>query len=438
MPNKVPLTHQQTDSDKKSVAAHYLNSFTAMRTGMIFLFLLMAAAVIGTLIPPDPTIAVLGDVYHTWWFRLLGALVCLNMAACSARRLPALWRRTFYGPDRVPAALRDMPLYRQVRFAPAAGALPESVAERLAACRLRVRMAGGGLYADCGRVAPWGALAVHGAVLMIAAGALYGSVYGYSSEIALPVGTSCEIEAGTISGINSPFSIKLNGFDTVYYPNGTVSDWISDISIERGGAEVLRREVKVNHPLDYGGIKIYQYSYGTAIQTEITDTDGLTAVQPVPESDIMKAGSIAVRPVRYLQDVNSTMPAAFLPDQARGPHVLYIIYENGREAKWGAARLGETIFLGNGSTVRFAAKTPYSGIEIKRDPGIPLVWAGFMLLAAGFFVSLYTKRIRLWLVAAPGKGMIEIGGYGRREVFDAVCAELADPPKTSINRQRSE
>ncbi|AJQ26150.1 cytochrome c biogenesis protein ResB [Pelosinus fermentans] len=319
--NEQDVIVQQTTYRKRFFQV--LHIVTSMKVAMALLMLLAGAAMIGTVISPQRY-----DIYHSIGFRLLLTLICGSTFICSMKQLAALclsnkWRH----------------------------------------------------------LAPWGTFAVHTAIVLIVLGALYGNVYGFSEEINLPVGKDYEINQEKYRGIGEPFTLHLENFETQYYADGTVSDWISHIRIEHSGQNGFTQEVKVNHPLIYQGVSIYQSSFGMAIQTQYLDAAG-KVLQEASLSEgrgMVLEGDMMILPVRYVGGLT--------------PQIMYIVYKGGREYDWGAAPLGSSRFIGpQMGMVKFIEAQPFSGLLIKRDPGIPLVWFGFLLLAFGFFASLYKKQ----------------------------------------------
>lgn len=317
-----------------------LNLLVSMRAGMLLLGLIGAAALVGTIRPA---------IYHSWWFFTLEALLCLNVTACSIRRLPVL----------VKAASGRM--------------RAKSGAERTAWLK------------------PWATFAVHLSIPLIAAGGMIGNAYGFQEEILLPAGgVHTVLPAG-----GKQFDLRLNAFSTEYYPDGSVSDWISDITVSSAAQKADRVQVKVNHPLEFQGVSIYQQSYGTAIKTDIIDRGKVIQSSDLAERDrllIDEASGLAVQVVRYIPDFDPGRPMISRSNQNDNPYVLYIVYAGGREMSWGAAPLGEAVKLGQTLSVRFVEAVPVSGLLIKHNPGLPVVWLGFGLMTTGFFGSLIRRR----------------------------------------------
>lgn len=383
-------------------AMRFLDSLTAMRTGLTLLALLIALSAGGTILWPD--------VYQSLLFRLVAGLFCLSLALCSLRRLPVLWRTTFAPPPpEAPAAY--WPVYR--RFVVQVSAEDIAAVARTVLRRRGFRLAdrAAGLCADKGRLAPWGTLAVHLSLLLVVVGALHGRLSGYAGDIVLPVGGSHQLSPDRYPGLSTPVTIRLDRFDTVYNPDGTVADWVSNVTLDQGGREPLSRAIRVNHPLAHEGLTIYQMSHGSLFGTQFLATDGA----------VIREAGLREREILAVDDA-SGLAIQPLYVTARG-RIAYVVYQGDRPLAWGASRPGENIALGGGA-VRFTAVTPCSGLQVKHDPGLPLVWSGFFLMAAGFFLSLYARRTTLVVAVAATRSGAE-GSLGSLDVRSAPAVGAA-------------
>ena len=70
--------------------------------------------------------------------------------------------------------------------------------------------------------------------------------------------------------------------------------------------------------------------------------------------------------------------------------------------------------------MRVDAVLPASGLLLKRDPGVPLVYLGFAVLLVGGGLSLVATR-QLWAIAAYGS--LSVGGLCNRNLA-AFATEL--------------
>src|SRR3989449_10410003 len=93
----------------EEVKAELVQFFASIKLGMFLFIVLAITATIGTVIQqgerPEVYIKEYGeetyrwfvrlgfiDVYHTWWFTSLLALLCINSLTCFHQRFPAIWR----------------------------------------------------------------------------------------------------------------------------------------------------------------------------------------------------------------------------------------------------------------------------------------------------------------------------------------------------------
>ena len=82
-----------------------------------------------------------------------------------------------------------------------------------------------------------------------------------------------------------------------------------------------------------------------------------------------------------------------------------------------------------GIPLTIAGVVPASGLLLKRDPGVPLVYAGFAIALAGGALSLIATR-QLWAIAEPDQHKLHVAGLCNRNLaafsreLPALLAEL--------------
>jgi cytochrome c biogenesis protein ResB len=81
-------------------------------------------------------------------------------------------------------------------------------------------------------------------------------------------------------------------------------------------------------------------------------------------------------------------------------------------------------------TLAFPELRNYSVLHVSRDPGVPIVLVGAVLLSLGLLPALYTSRRRVWVQAEPyGDGaVIDLGGFAfqRRAQFEDEFSDLVE------------
>ncbi|GAB4260875.1 cytochrome c biogenesis protein ResB [Thermincola ferriacetica] len=67
-----------------------------------------------------------------------------------------------------------------------------------------------------------------------------------------------------------------------------------------------------------------------------------------------------------------------------------------------------------GGTLEFTkyAVREYTGLQVKKDPGVPVVWLGCGLLVFGVTLSFVIQQRKIWAVISDeaGKAIVDIGG----------------------------
>jgi cytochrome c biogenesis protein len=116
----------------------------------------------------------------------------------------------------------------------------------------------------------------------------------------------------------------------------------------------------------------------------------------------------------------------------QGPVTAY----NGQADELGTLIPGGEAVEIEGIPLRIAGVVPASGLLLKRDPGVPLVYAGFGIALLGGGLSLIATR-QLWAIAEPTAGRLHVGGLCNRNLtafsqeLPALLAELTGAPQQS-------
>ena len=85
-------------------------------------------------------------------------------------------------------------------------------------------------------------------------------------------------------------------------------------------------------------------------------------------------------------------------------------------------RHGEYSFVVKGVKLR-----KYTGLQVNKDPGVWMVWAGSMLLVAGIMMAFFMSHKKFWIrIEKDRKGRVEVtaGGTTNKNKY-AFAAEVA-------------
>ncbi|CAM0876460.1 unnamed protein product [Alopecurus aequalis] len=274
---------------------------------------------------------------------------------------------------------------------------------------------GPSLYAFKGLAGRYAPIGVHVAMIFVMAGATLSATGSFKGSVDVPQGLNFVI--GDIMKPKGIFSVAPDVFNTEvhvnrfymeYYDSGEVSQFYSDLSLfDLDGKEVMRRTIKVNDPLRYGGITIYQTDWG------------FSALQ------VKKNGegpyNLAMAPLKM--SGNKKLYGTFLPLEGSDPSNVkgismlardlqsIVLYD--QDGKFAGVRRPSSklpIEI-NGNEILIEDAIGSTGLDLKTDPGIPVVYAGFGALMLTTCIS-YLSHAQLW--ALQDGTTVVVGGKSNR------------------------
>ncbi len=357
----------------------------------------------------------LNHVYSTWWFLAILILFGASLTACTfTRQITALrWFSRTWNFYTQPRQFGKMALSTEI-----AGASIETLKAQLSDRRYQVfeklseetENNDQVIYAHKGLVGRIGPIVVHASMLLILLGAILGSMTGFFAQEMIPSGETFKIqnifEAGPWSDSQVPkdWSVHVNRFWIDYSPEGRVDQFYSDLSVlDDSGAEVKRQTISVNQPLRYKNVTLYQADWAVAsVKVRLnnspifdlkmaalkSDTGGKLWGTWVPTKPDMSAGVSLIA-----QDLQGTL----------------LVYDMSGQLVSTVREGGSTQV--NGVTLFVDDLTGSTGLQIKADPGIPVVYLGFGLLMIGVMMS-YISHSQVWALETDGK--LYIGGRTNR------------------------
>jgi cytochrome c biogenesis protein len=250
-----------------------------------------------------------------------------------------------------------------------------------------------------------GPLLTHASMILILLGALLGVVFSRSEGI--------NIQEGEIKPIlGSPLSLKLNNFRIDYYDREEtqVSDFVCEVSLWQGSARIENATIRVNHPLNYQGHRVYLVSYGefpTRVRKAIVRITppgqepvelalGFGQRRKIPGTDLELELQKYLADFRFDLETGEYISASMEP---KNPAVYLVAYRGQEEAgkSW--------VFLKHpgpvpGNTLPFAVDfagyepVPLVNLLAKKDPGLSLIWIGFVLGTIGVCLGLFRLRLK--------------------------------------------
>ena len=412
-----------------------------LRVAIVLLLVIAVTSGVGTAIPqrepadlyhrlydPQPWLGLLnGDgvlalqldhVYSSGWFLGLLAWLALSLLLCSWRRQwPALQAALRWVDYRTPRQLSKLSVAETFTTDTPKASL-DQLAELLQRQGWQIQRHDDRLAARKGLLGRVGPLLVHAGMVVLMLGAAWGALGGQRAEQYLAPGRSLELMDSRGS---SKLTLALDGFSIQRDPAGRPEQFTSKLRILEGDGSdsslLKQAEISVNHPLRFQGVTLYQADWALA-----------TISLQLGKSPLLEL------PLQSFPQLGEQVWGIVLPTRPDGsePVLLSLGSEQGPVEIYGAdgislARLapGGAAVEVKGLPIRVESVLPASGILLKRDPGVPLVYAGFAIALTGGGLSLLATR-QLWAIAdeqAGQDGQLHVAGLCNRNLT-GFAAEL--------------
>ncbi len=374
------------------------NLFSSMKTGLFLLGVIAVSAGVGTLIPQ-------AHLYTSVWFEFLLGLLCINLVVCSVQRFGGVYQKTF--KPSLPANAAEVPAKIQVQLSGEKQGLQASILKVLRQHGYRITQnADSGAWrflAQKKRWGNWGSFITHIAFVILIAGALLGSIAGFKGFLSAGIGSTVPIQKINLTKgqISENFAIKINAAEDRILPNGERDNWYTDLSVLENGQEVVRRTLSVNHPFSYHGVTFYQaqFSQGAKFDVDYKGQHMPAVLQNRGENYFQAPGTDLYLIVAAMK----TDPQDLI--------VLYQVYKGNapEPVKTAQLKMGETANIENAYTLKFEGLVPITGLQVKKDPGVGIVWLGSFLLLLGLLLSFYWRPLMLTGVWDEEQSLVVIG-----------------------------
>lgn len=219
----------------------------------------------------------------------------------------------------------------------------------------------------------WGIWLIHFSVFLIALGGIISFLSSYNSQIMIPEGGEYRFPVKITGG--EEYSIELLDFSTEYYENGDVSDWTSSVRIFNPDNSFEDSEITVNHPYNLNDILILQssFSYYYEVLTE-NSISGKSSIHEIYSKEFLSVGN-GIGIVFMDPDIRDEDTPAVIP---------YLIIADRKVIKEGFTLPDLPVNFDHEESF-FTVKTisEASGFIIRYNPGLKLIWAGFIVMVIG-------------------------------------------------------
>jgi cytochrome c biogenesis protein len=383
-------------------------------------------------------------VFSAPWFVGLLIVLVVSIVVCTLDRTPRLWQGVRRVNVQQPSAFFDLRLPERARFDGTAfseGELAAVLRQRHYRIRRATALDGSAawVYGDRNQYMKMATLLTHlGLVLFLVGGAVTAAM-GF--ETVLFVG---EGQTAPVQPVGTPHNllVKNVSFQAPLRPDGSFADFRTDLAVYRDGAEVARKTIRVNDPLQIDGFVFHQNAFGPTADLEVRDPEGRLAWT----GPVLLAEEFAGLPQGFLTIPGSGLGLLLhLQRDETGTPLLALLGIGG--AADGSSRI---LFRGRlevgatsdpadtaGYAITWTRPGFFTGMVVKNDPGAPIIWTAFACLMAGLVVSFYFPRRRVWARFTKHEGVQAAMLADRyvdadrefRSLLDALAARTGQLPE---------
>lgn len=433
--------------------------FASIRLTVVVLLTLAITSIVGTLIPQNAatadyirkygvevyrifSILNLVDMYHSGWFRFFMCVLTLNVLICSLDRLSATLKIVFV---KTPAfnieRFRNLPGSSEYISPRSPTELVDSylplVTKWFHYSRVETLDSSRCIFAERGRWSRLGFYLVHMSIVLLLLGGLIGSIFGFDGFVNIPEGESTDqvrLNNGNQT-ITLDFKIQCDDFSVSFYETGQPKEFRSRLTIIEAGNQILTQDILVNSPLQYKGINIFQSSYGAVPPERVDPTEKVELNFEDSKAKMLFSIKIGAGQTVSLPDNIGTFHLKGLEKSKTfrgmelGETLVGVLALTGvapeeillptRFPKFDKMRQGRfVVTLGN----RY-----YTGLQVTRDPGVWLVYAGFLMLIGGCLVAFFMSHQRVCIEIIPDQA-------GSRVVFSGTANKNKPGVQSAIKK----
>ena len=349
----------------------------------------------------------LDHVYRTWWFLSLLVLFGTSLTACTfTRQLPALKAAQKWKYYEEPRNFTKLALSAELE-----GVSWPSITPILQQKSYRIFQEKDNiLYARKGIIGKLGPIIVHIGIVAILLGGIWGAMTGFMAQEMISSGDTFQVknivDAGAWSSqdVLKDWCVRVNRFWIDYTPTGGIDQFYSDMSVlNNEGKEVNHEKIYVNKPLRYHGVVFYQTDWGiSSVRVRLNKSPIFQL--PMAQLDTKGKGRLWGTWIPTKPDLSEGV--SLLAKDLQGMVLIY----DAQGKLINTVRAGMSIPV-NGVNLQILDVMGSTGLQIKFDPGIPIVYTGFALLMLGVVMS-YFSHSQIWALQT-GKTLY-IGGKTNR------------------------
>ncbi len=403
-----------------------LNWLSSLKIAILLLLLIAISCAAGTLIPQqesnqfyydnfnkNPFLGIINanilllfefdHVYTSFWFLFLLIWLGLALSVCSFRRqLPILKSALNWIDYNSPRQIAKLSVAQTI--------VTNNYSKSLEKIKINLKKQGWNMKETDGRIAArqgvigrLGPILIHLGMILLMIGASYGSLNGKTIEKFLAPGRSIDL---LNNNEEKGLTIELKNFKIERDPQGRAEQYRSIVNVIEPNGNNQSKEISVNYPLRYKGLTLYQADWAlAAITIQIGNSPKLQVpIEPIPQLGEQVWGTIIPT------NKDGKDPILVTVDSELGPVNIYD--SDGKLLTTISTNEEEKV---KEALIKIINIIPSSGLLLKHDPGVPLVYSSFAIILIGGSLSIISTK-KIWVLYEKEKSLIYIGGLSNRNL----------------------
>lgn len=270
------------------------------------------------------------------------------------------------------------------------------------------------LYAYKGLIGKLGPIIVHASIIIILFGSILGNLSGFTAQELIPVRQIFRLQniinSGPLSYVDQNLAGYVKDFRITYSDEGNIDQFYSDLTVFNiNNRKNVNKTIYVNEPLNNNNLTFYQTDWNIlCIIVKIDDTYDLQL--PLKLVSLSSASRFWIATLANISFLNENQNNLFIVfEDLTGKFQIF----NSNQTMLLESELGSPIFI-NGHSLQIKEIVPLTGLQIKCDPGIVIVYFGFILLILSTFLS-YTSYSQIWAIKKDE--MLYLSGRTNRAIY---------------------
>jgi cytochrome c biogenesis protein len=352
----------------------------------------------------------LNNIYQAWWFIFLLLLFGISLLSCtSSRQIPSLKLAQIWNFYKDRNVLQKFELSFCIQ-----NANLSQLYIQLYLQNYNIIQQGPFVYAYKGLVGKLGPIIVHLSIIIILFGAILGNLTGFTVQELVPVKQPFHLQNAVASGpfsyINQKFVGYVKDFRITYNDEGNIDQFYSDLVIFNSIQPTnINKVIYVNETLKDNNLTFYQTDWNLlSVNTELDDEHNINL--PLKLVTLSNSSRFWVSSLENVSFLDENLKNVFIIfEDLTGKFQIY----DSKQNILMETELGSNIFIG-GHMFKLYEIIPLTGLQIKSDPGLLVVYLGFGLLIFSTFLS-YTSYSQIWAIK-KGK-QLYLSGRTNRAIY---------------------